>query len=153
MKKFAFFVIIFAIQFVLRQIYPNLNYTLAWCTDFKQENLLLPFITSATGIAFWLRTCTILEKWLKGNKLVCAIGSNTWSIMMHHMFVFFLVNCGFATLARYIDFGFNYELFQTNPFYSYGNARISTLYLIAGIVIPVAAKYLIEKIKIRIKGA
>ena len=58
-----------------------------------------------------------------------------------------------AILSKKFDFGFSYELFQTQPYYSYGNDRTSIIYLIAGLLIPVILKSIYEQLKTKFKKA
>ncbi len=52
---------------------------------FATNNLLLPLITSVTGIAFWLNVSKVLSPVLGDSKLVNFISENTFFIMIHHL--------------------------------------------------------------------
>lgn len=52
---------------------------------FTSDNLLLPLITSITGIAFWLKISKALVPLLGQSKLVNYISDNTFFIMTHHI--------------------------------------------------------------------
>lgn len=147
LNNVAYFAVLFVVQFVILFLYPNVTYSIAWGTNFNQENILVPFITSITGIAFWLRIASLLSPITKDSKLIYLIGTNTWSIMMHHLFVFFLINCCLAILSLKVNIGFDYELFRTEPWYSFGNSKVSTFYLVCGILIPIIVKQVFDGIK------
>lgn len=60
----------------------------------------IPYLTVITGIAFWLRAARILQDIpVLAGKLV-TIGRYTYSIMMHHIFAFFLVKTVFYWISR-----------------------------------------------------
>ena len=52
---------------------------------FSSDNLLLPLVTSITGIAFWLKVSKSLVPLLGQSKLVNYISDNTFFIMTHHI--------------------------------------------------------------------
>lgn len=74
------------------------------------------YITSAIGIYL----CLILSKAICNmpirNGVLIFIGNNTWSIMMHHVFGFFVLNIFY--LIIYIP-NFDYGTFQTHGYYTY----------------------------------
>ena len=55
LNNIAYFMILFVIQLILLKKYVNLGFSVAWLNTFNKENILLPFLTSLTGILFWLR--------------------------------------------------------------------------------------------------
>ncbi len=54
-------------------------------SGFHSGNLMLPLLTSATGIAFWLKISKLLVPLLGHNRLVNYISDNTFFIMTHHI--------------------------------------------------------------------
>lgn len=54
-------------------------------SGFHSGNLILPLVTSATGIAFWLKISKFLVPLLGHNRLVNYISENTFFIMTHHI--------------------------------------------------------------------
>ena len=56
---------------------------------------VLPYVTAITGIAFWLRVAKLITPIIKNKKLVRMISDNTYSIMIHHIFAFMIVNWAF----------------------------------------------------------
>lgn len=91
---------------------------------FSTNNLLLPLITSVTGITFWLKISKSLAPVLGGSKLVNFISDNTFFIMIHHLTAKALFNgllilgkkLGIASLAS-VDA----ERFQTSAWYTFGD--------------------------------
>ena len=145
-----YFIWIFMFQFILIKKYGHLTFSAVWCNEFNHENILLPYLTSITGIMFWLRISRILLPSIKDSKIVNYIGSNTWTIMMHHYFGFFVINIIFAILSPILGLeGFNYDEFRANIYYTYipGSDNIKIFYVMAGIGIPLIIKYYLDKFK------
>lgn len=98
---------------------------------FSTSNLLLPLITSVTGIAFWLKISKSLAPVLGSSKLLNFISENTFFIMIHHLTAKALFNgllilgkkLGIASLAS-VDA----ERFKASAWYIFGdNAWIRVL--------------------------
>ena len=149
MRNLYYFLIIFFIQFILIYRYENITFSLVSCNDFNNTNILLPFITSLTGIMFWVRISKILSAYFEGNKLIEYISKNTFSIMTHHLFIFFVINTFLRLLFKLINIGgFNVQMYRTNIFYVFlpFNYNFSIVYLLLGIAVPLISKYFAEKI-------
>lgn len=92
---------------------------------FSTNNLLLPLITSVTGIAFWLKISKAFTPVLGGSKLVNFISDNTFFIMIHHLAVKALFTgllivgkkLGIASLAS-VDA----ERFKASAWYIFGDS-------------------------------
>lgn len=149
LRNLYYFLIIFFIQFILIYRYENITFSLVSCNDFNNTNILLPFITSLTGIMFWVRISKILSAYFEGNKLIEYISKNTFSIMTHHLFIFFVINTFLRLLFKLINIGgFNVQMYRTNIFYVFlpFNYNFSIVYLLLGIAVPLISKYFAEKI-------
>ena len=128
---------------------------MAWCNDFNRENLFLPYITSATGIMFWLRISKILVPSLRSCKKIQYLGNNTWTVMMHHLFIFFIINLLIGSLAPIIGLkGFDYNEFKKSIWYCYvpGNKKFQLFYSVLAIYIPLMIKYYSDKAILKIKS-
>lgn len=151
LNNFTYFTIIFLIQYLLIITYSNnLQFVVAWCDGFNKNNILLPYITSLTGIMFWLRISKILVPALEKSKIIYYIGTNTWSIMMHHLFIFFILNSILSLIAPILNFpAFDYKAFRQDIFYSYipNINQFSLSYVIIGIAIPIIMKLCWKRIK------
>lgn len=86
-----YFFLLGAIQILISANFTNLAFG-AFAMYFPEKCSLLPFITSTIGILFWLRVSKLLVPMLGKCRAVLCIGENTWSIMMHHLTCFFLLN-------------------------------------------------------------
>ena len=119
----------------------RLIYAVSGCHDFT--GYLLPYITAALGIAFWLRAARILTPALAGSRAVLFLGKNTFGVMMHHMTVFLLIKSCYAWLARGgILFGsFDFAAWKTDFYYCFlprGMGQFKVFYLLAGILVSLA---------------
>ncbi|MBO5253342.1 MAG: acyltransferase [Clostridia bacterium] len=61
--------------------FPNCTFMIG----FKTANLVLPLITSVTGIAFYLKLCKALTRFLGESRLIRFISDNTFFIMINHL--------------------------------------------------------------------
>lgn len=148
-NSIVYFITLFIVQFILFKKYSQLPFSAVFCNEFNRDNIFLPYLTSITGIMFWLRICKILVSSVGENKITKYIGSNTFTIMTHHQFVFFLMNLFFASTANILNLeGFNFDQFRTNIWYAYdaGDQRFLVFYVIAGVSVPLIVKLYTEKI-------
>lgn len=146
-----YFTIIFVSMFLIIACTKKIDgYSYVWCNDF--DNVIIPYIRGFLGIAFWLRIAKILVPSLKDSKIVNWIGENTYSIMMHQLLGFFLLNSFIALLATIIDFKikFNFENFRTNIYYQYLPWNIPHFYM-AYLVSAIVVSYLVSKIEIWVR--
>ena len=88
--------------------------------------------------------------------LVCrgilAIGGNTYSICMHHLLVFMGIKYVFVLINRISGAcpDIDMDLFYNDIYYTYvpsGNSGFKLLYLTLGIMLPVIAALLVQKLK------
>ena len=146
LDSLIYFAIIFVVQFALLKAYGKITFNAI--TNYYPSKIILPYITSVTGIMFWLRVSKILAPALAKSKYIRYLGENTWSVMAHHQFVFFLINFMFFSLLPYLDLkGFSVSKFQTNMWYGYhpGKWQFLIFYSAAGIIVPLGCKYLYDK--------
>ena len=67
----------------------GLSYVLVWARF--DEQMVVPILTSITGIWFTLWFVNIVYDYLKDVKFIKLIGENTYHIMANHLFVMFLI--------------------------------------------------------------
>ena len=132
-----------------------LIYSVSTCRDFS--GYFLPYITGFLGIAFWLRVSKILAPAFQNSRFLEFFGRNTFSIMMHHMMIFFLLTTCFAFGAKYMGmFGdFDFARYKSDIYYCYrpgGEAQWIVIYLLAGLLVPLGIQKMLiicrEKVKI-----
>ncbi len=108
-------------------------------------------ITAVTTLSILLTVC-IFEMFapvFENNKLVNAIGNNTFSIMMHHGFIVFMMNFGLFVLNKFVNVpSFNVETFRHSIWYAYPGriSKIKIAYMILGVGIPILCKFLYDKL-------
>ncbi len=117
-----------------------LNFSAVWVTSFASF-CFVPYLTVITGTWFWLRISRIISDTSAGRGLD-RIGMNSFSIMMHHVAIFFAINLvTYAICIRLPENGgFDVAEFHSNVNYAYqlgGMYAWKCIYLIAGILIPV----------------
>ena len=123
--------------------------------DFPTHKQLLPLIVGCTGIWFYVLIADLLKDKIKENELLSYIGKNTFSIMMHHQFFFWLFNTFLLFLKNYHIFNlntFNLEKYQTDIYFRI-TAHYPTsdlFYILCGIFGPLVCCYLYEKFKDKI---
>lgn len=147
-----YFPILLFIQFVLVWVhYGQLAFSAVWVTGFA-HSVFLPYLTTVTGIAFWLRVAKELTPLLQKNRFATYLGTHTFSVMMHHLMGFFLINCVFCVLADLNErfSGFDHTLFTTDIYYVFlpnGMGEWKWIYLAAGLLLPLGISFLGEKIQ------
>ena len=146
------FIIVFLIQIILIAFFKNeypFNFVVGGGIFY---NVFLPFITSLTGIWFWLQICTILSNKLGNNKITSYLGNHTLDIMIHHMFAFWLLNTLFYAIGAP---GFNIPEYRTAIFYEYlinDDSHFLILYALLGLAIPIGISKITSRIKFRLKN-
>ena len=151
LPNYIYFPVLLLIQFIIvLTSYGLISFSAVWVTGFS-HSVFLPYLTTVTGIAFWLRIAREMTPLLKKSRFIMYLGTHTFSVMMHHLFGFFLINCVFAALSfvsvRFADFDFS--LFTTDIYYVFlpdGMNEIKWLYLAAGLALPLAISFIGEKI-------
>lgn len=130
----------------------SLIYSVSTCRDFT--GYLLPYITGFLGIAFWLRVSRILAPAFQDSKFLEFFGRNTFSIMMHHMMVFFAITSFFAFGAKYLGLfpDFDFARYKSDIYYCYrprGDGQWIMVYLLAGILLPLLWKWVVGQFQKR----
>jgi len=126
-----------------------MNFSAVWCTGFAGSPIL-PYLTTMTGTYLCLRISRILAKFRIG-KVIETVGEHSFSIMMHHVTVFFVINLiAILVVRKDAEFSFDYSRFLEDINYVYlpwGLGIWKILYALCGIVIPQTIARGITKIK------
>lgn len=127
-------------------IYKYISMAMVW-GNFG-GHILLPFLSSISGIWLVMHLADLIDTKLKNDRLLNYIGQNTWTIMLHHLFIFWLINLGFygAFKLGWIT-GFDVNLFKTDIYYKFASTDAYFIYVILGVLIPVGLKYVTERRK------
>lgn len=150
LNNLAYFGIIFLIAYLLIYIFWGVKtYTPSGCHDF--DNFYRPFIVGILGIAFWLRISRILAPALKDSKIVKYVSRDTFSIMMHHMTGFFVLNTFWLLLSKlHLIQGFDFNRYATNIQYVYAPrnlGHIRLFYVVFAIAFSLFVGYITRLIK------
>ena len=144
LRNLPYFALLFAIQLILLTFTKDLEYYPSAMKGF-QNGVLIPYIISITGIAFWLRITRLLTPVIGSSKTVRMIGDNTYSIMVHQMFGFMCVKWIFLLIDKITGSfpDFNVTSLRSSIWYYYlpnGLKQYAIIYLAAGVFIPIAIK-------------
>lgn len=144
----AYFAVLFVIQLLLLTAFDNLEYAPSAMSGFDNGSIV-PYITSFTGIAFWLRVSKLLAPIINDNKIVRLIADNTYSIMIHQMLGFMFVKWLFYALSSAANWfpDFNAQFMRSSIWYYYipkGLQQYGILYLTGGIIVPIGIKKLCD---------
>lgn len=147
-----YFFILFVIQFIISYIHEGrIVFSAAWVNGFA-HSIFLPYLTTITGIALWLRIAKELTPLLSKNRFVIYLGTHTFSVMMHHLLGFFLINAVFSLFAPVSEAfkSFDYNAFISDIYYVYmpnGMNEIKWLYLLAGLALPLTISCITSRLK------
>ena len=147
----VYFAAVMGIQLLISVFSGGLAFSAVWVTSFA-NGPFIPYLTVITGIAFWLRVARILQDIpVLAGKLV-TIGRYTYSIMMHHIFAFFLVKTVFYWISRLTplcqEFDAAMYFSEINFVYLPGGAEAAKwLYLFAGIGLPLLFSFAVERLR------
>ena len=144
---YLYFPILLVIQFILVSVnYGQIAFSAVWVTGFA-HSIFLPYLTTITGIAFWLRIAKELTPILSKSRFVIYLGTHTFDVMMHHLMGFFLTNCVFALLSRIHERfqDFDFTLFTSDIYYVFlpdGMPEWKWAYLATGLLLPLGISLL-----------
>lgn len=132
--------ILLVIQYFIVKNSAGLAFSAVWVSGFA-NGIWMPYLTTVTGIAFWLRIAKIATPYFVKSRIAIFMGSNTFSIMMHHIFAFILLKGVFAYFYTNTslcgDFDMVAFLGTTDYYYLPDGMRVfQWLYLIVGISLP-----------------
>lgn len=153
-----FIPLLFAVNLIVGYNAGGLAYSVVWVTGFANTPLT-PFITAFTGIMLWLRVSRILAKAIveieDGSKIGEALhrffvfyGENTYSVMMHHLMVFFVVNTIFLVDPMRIFDAYCFDMlsYQSDIYYVGAQYNIfhKLIYVVAGVGMPLIVAILVK---------
>lgn len=149
-----YFAVLMSFQLGLVMLGRPLIYSVAFCNGFT--GLLLPYITAAAGIAFWLRVSRIAAGAFSDSAAMRYLGGHTFAIMMHHVMALMVLKTVFAAFAKYTSLfvGFSFEQYKADLWYLYfpkGLPQFRVFYLIWAMALPLVFQYVLDRIKQRLK--
>ena len=131
--------------------YDNLAYLLSDCTYFGCGAFGV-YASALLAIAFYLRIARLLAPLMQKSRLALSISRHTFDIMMHHYMGFFAVNMVFL-LVHIAGLGaadFSVSRFREiiGLCYAPGNRpEANILYLLAGLLLPLAVAFVQDQFK------
>lgn len=145
-----YFAAVMGVQALLGICCNGLAFGSVWCSGFA-NGPIIPYVTSVSGIAFWLRAARALTPLAEGSRAVRFLGRNTYAVMMHHVAAFMLVKAVIALVAACTGAcaDFEWEQFYGNIDYYYlvrGAEQFKMVYLAAGIMLPLGLQYGLQKV-------
>lgn len=158
-----FIPLLFAVNLIVGYNAGGLAYSVVWVTGFANTPLT-PFITAFTGIMLWLRISRIIafaiqrvlesgiansrNPVIKLRSFLLFYGNNTYSVMMHHLFVFFLSNTTIAQLNHLVknQLAFDDSIYRFHIYYV-PEMPVKLLYVLQGVSIPLLVAYFTIKNK------
>ena len=139
-----YFLIVIGIQILISVFGAGLAFSAVWVGSFA-NGPVVPYLTVITGIAFWLRIAKILAGIPYVSDKMIQIGRSTYSVMMHHIAVFLVLNGIFYLCSLFTPLcaEFDTDMFFHDIGYVYlvgATEAGKWIYLLAGIGIPVVLK-------------
>ncbi len=143
----------FSLQFVILCVkgWDAINFSAVSCV-FNTNIPLLPYIAAFNGILFWMLAANILTPAFQNSRVIAFISKNTWSIMMHHITAFFIVNIIWILLYQMgWKIPFDTQQFFYNQYYMcLPNEYMKVVYAAFGIIVPLAGKYGYDKLRLKV---
>lgn len=112
---YLYMTVLLCIQLLVKYTCAGLAYSAVWCTGFA-NGPCVPYVTTVTGILFWLKIAKMLAGRKLGNGL-SYLGDHSFSLMMHHVAGFFLLN----TICFFVFSVSGGRVFSTFDVFSYQN--------------------------------
>lgn len=149
-RGFVFYAMVICVQFAVLLLSSG-GTGLSTVHLWFGSRAILVYIGAMNGIIFWFRISYDLLPILNDNKQIAYIGKNTWTVLIHHQIVIWLVGVGIYYISKisslFQDINVK-ELFGKYWYvYSFqGDVRFNILYVIAGISIPLVIKLVIDNV-------
>ncbi|MDE6846647.1 MAG: acyltransferase family protein [Lachnospiraceae bacterium] len=152
-----YFAVLIGLQVILNVFFNGLAFSSVWCTGFA-NGPVMPYITTVSGIAFWLRVAKIITPIFAKSRSMRYLGRNTYAVMVHHVMAFMIVKMVIAAVAAYTGMcaDFDFEQYYSNIDYFYfvrGVEQFAMVYLAAGVIMPLGIQAGLDWVKKRIAFA
>lgn len=157
LKSCWYFPIVFAAQFLLILLSGNNSLTpgLFGLWNMGKTGAVF-FIGGVTGILLWLRVSSLLASLPWRSRLVTFIGKNTKTVMITHIFCWFLLNTLLFHLHKMNHNGILVSDFSRKWYHSFmyycsiGNPRMILLYYLVGMGLPLLCCFIVQAVRRRI---
>lgn len=151
----VYYPVLLLIQLMIIYTHAGLGFSAVWVMSFANTPLT-PYLTTATGIAFFLRLAKDFTPVLRNSKTFMYLGNNTYSVMMHHLFCLMALKGVFAALSVWTPLCRDFDMaqYRNDIYYTYlpgGYSVFNLVYLIIAIagslLIAYGTKKLVKFIK------
>jgi len=151
-----YFTVILILNLILCRTMAGLGFSVAWVNGFN-NGPFVPFVTSFTGIALWLKISQILARIDLKNGFVDYMGRHTGYICIFHLSASFALNSllAFSHTRGSFD-GFDMTLYKGDVYYAYvpaGADAFKLVYLAVCIILPIVFSLLYDKAAAIFKNA
>ena len=136
-------VMVLTVQAILIYFFEGIDYFLVW-GDFK-GHIFLPIFATINGIYIYLFIAKALSKLLKPDDFIYKIGENSYHIMSHHLFIFFIINFIIVKAG-----GFDISTLG-KIWFAYEVKKYWFIYVIPGVVIPTIIAIAGKKVRVYLK--
>lgn len=141
-QRFLKYVVVLVSLYVIQQQFwvaaGNLDF---WMQASKYQNAYLPVVSSVPSIAFFYGVSDILAKNESCSKLLGYIGRNSFPVLLHHLFGFFLINVVLCMVGAIKPAD------VTGPYYQWDTVHSWPFYIAIGILISLAIdRYLVQPV-------
>ena len=150
LNNMAYFSIILILNLILCFSQGGLAFSAVWVSGFKNY-AVIPYITTVTGIALWLRIAKIIASIPGKHSVADYVGRHTMEICLYHLSGWLVVGLAFMFLNR--TFGictdFDPGRFMSDVYYAYCPNGIETykwIYIAASFGLPLGITYLGDRI-------
>lgn len=155
LSNIIYFPVLIIIQLIIINFSAGLGFSAVWVMSFA-NNPITPYLTTFTGIAFFLRLAKVLTPALQGSHFVQYLGGNTYSVMMHHLTCLMVLKGIFAVLSIYTPFCMEFDMnqFKQDIYYVYlpnGYTAFYWVYLFMGVAGPLLVCFGVHKLSNQIK--
>ena len=133
----------------LPNVYDVATDSLDTMGGFTSPYIVTPLVSSIVGILFWLTLVDLVGKQVSESRFVNFLSCNTFWIMGLHIIFFNILNCVLMAVNNHIIklSYFDAEYFKGSEWYFWGiGDNIKVLYVLVGILGPLALKALYDKI-------
>lgn len=132
--------------------FGNLDYGVFSLTLVANDgaHVFLSYFTAILGIIFWLKLSELLVPVIGNSNFVRSVAQSSYAIMMHHLFVIFLIQFLLRFFLREdpLFAAFNHEQFKSYLYYIYDFQKEVRLgYAISSIVLITYAMSIYKKLK------
>lgn len=151
-----YFGILLILNLILVYTQGGLAFSVVWVTGFV-NNPVVPYITTFTGIALWLRISKILSRIPGEFPLTEYIGKHTYEICTFHLLGWMILGSIMYGLSACFGLCSDLDLgmFLNDVYYAYtplGVDMFKWIYLAVGILFPLGLCYVGDRIKKRLCG-